>query len=223
MKQKLSSKHNPGAPTFVDLFCGCGGCSCGFAQAGCEILAGIDLNKDALKTYQHNIGNAIMADVRFLPLKVGLAPTAVHFSPPCQGYSIANSTKWDKNGNLKPKYRFLNSLMMYGAIAIEQLQPEFITMENVPPAAKSLEFMRMTFFLRFESTTIYELSWRCLDAADYGVPQHRNRLWMVGKKLQIIGMIHFSASLSIGQFNELTLDELPLPDNENQSQLWEFT
>jgi len=129
--------HNPApaddAPTFIDLFCGCGGASLGFIQAGYRHLCGIDMAKDALKTYQYNLGNAIKADVRFLPLREGIQPTLVHYSPPCQGFSISNTNKKTKDGKLKPKYRFMNRLMLYAALAVEYLQPEFISMENVPP------------------------------------------------------------------------------------------
>lgn len=209
------------APTFVDLFCGCGGASLGFIQAGYRHLAGIDLAKDALWTYQHNLGNAICADIRFLPLRESLQPTVVHFSPPCQGFSTAN-TKKKINGVLKLRYRSMNRLMLYGALAIEHLQPEFISMENVKSTEKSAEFLEMTFFLRYESSTVYDMTWKVLDAADYGVPQHRERLWLIGRKMKIEGVLSFPASMSIGEFNGLTLSMKPLPKVPSQAQLFEY-
>jgi DNA (cytosine-5)-methyltransferase 1 len=211
----------PEAPTAIDLFCGCGGASLGFIQAGFNVLCGIDLADDALKTYQMNIGGAIKADVRFLPLREGLAPTLLHWSAPCQGHSTAN-TKKKVNGQLKPKYQRLNKLMLYGALAAELLQPEYISMENVPPAAKSAEFLEMLFFLKFESSTIYDIDWKILDAADYGVPQHRLRLWLIGRQMKIEGMISMPATMSIAQLNMLTLPDTPLPKDPLQSQLFEF-
>ncbi len=210
------------APTFIDLFCGCGGASLGFIQAGFRHLCGIDLSKDALRTYQYNLGNAIMADVRFLPLRESIQPTLLHYSPPCQGFSNSNSSKKGKDGQLKKKYRFMNRLMLYAALAVEHLQPEFISMENVPPTAKSLEFKQMVFFLRFESSTCYELQWQLLNAADFGVPQHRVRLWLIGQRLEPVGMMVLPANMSIGQFNALYLPERPLPKDPGQSQLFEF-
>jgi DNA (cytosine-5)-methyltransferase 1 len=204
------------------LFCGCGGASLGFQQGGFNVLCGIDLDDAALATYQYNIGGAVKADVRFLPLKEGLAPKLLHWSAPCQGHSTAN-TKKKVDGKLKPKYVHLNKLMLYGALAAEQLQPEFISMENVPPAAKSSEFLEMLFFLKFESSTIYDIKWDILNAADYGVPQHRVRLWLIGQKMKIEGMISMPAAMSIAQLNMLTLPEMPpVPKDRNQCSLFEF-
>ena len=220
-KKTYDMDFGPEAPTAVDLFCGCGGASLGFIQAGYNVLCGIDLDKYALQTYQLNIGGAIKADVRFLPLREGLAPTLLHWSAPCQGFSTSNTTKKVK-GKLKPKYVKLNKLMMWGALAAEQLQPEYISMENVPPAAKSSEFLEMLFFLRYESSTVYDIDWKLLDAADYGVPQHRVRLWLIGRKMKIEGVISMSASISISELNALTLPEAPVPKDPLQSQLFEF-
>lgn len=221
-KKTYDLDFGPKAPTAIDLFCGCGGASLGFIAAGMNVLCGIDLDDYALKTYQMNIGGAVKADVRFLPLRESIQPTLVHYSPPCQGYSTANTKKKTENGDLKPKYRKINRLMLYGALAVEHLQPEFITMENVPGAAKSAIFKEMTFFLRFESSTVYDLQWKLLDVADYGVPQHRVRLWMVGAKMKIEGMISFPASMSIAEFNALTLPMQPVPADPDQAQLFEF-
>jgi DNA (cytosine-5)-methyltransferase 1 len=202
-----------GAPTFIDLFCGCGGASLGLIQAGYEDLCGIDLSKMALKTYQHNLGNAVMADVRYLPLREDLEPTVVWYSPPCQGFSNANSMR-KKN----PRYRTLNRLMLYAALAIEYLQPKFIIMENVPSTAKSPEFLEMAKFLRFECTSPYSLKWKVLDCADFGVPQHRPRLFMVGAKEEVIGIMTYP--MAPYNFTDFPLDDLP--KNPDQAQLFEF-
>jgi len=219
--KKAHREFGPDAPTAIDLFSGCGGASIGFMQAGFNVLCGIDLDDAALATYQYNIGGAVKADVRFLPLKEGLRPRVLHWSAPCQGHSSAN-TKKKVDGKLKTKYVHLNKLMLYGALAAEQLQPEFISMENVPPAAKSLEFLEMLFFLKFESSTVYDITWKILDAADYGVPQHRVRLWLIGRKMKIEGVMSLPADMSIAQLNMLTLPDVPLPKDPLQSQLFEF-
>jgi DNA (cytosine-5)-methyltransferase 1 len=211
------------APTFVDLFCGCGGASCGILESGeFRHLCGIDLNRMALKTYQFNLGNAVMADIRYLPLRDDLEPTLVWFSPPCQGFSSINTKKRDEKGNLKPRVRMLRNLTMYAALAIEYLRPEFILMENVPPTEHSKEFREMTFFLQHESTTIYQLTWKVINFADYGVPQTRHRLIMMGRKDVPMAMIEMPADMSIAQLNMLTLPDTPMPKDPLQSQLFEF-
>jgi DNA (cytosine-5)-methyltransferase 1 len=220
-KKPCAKEFDSDAPTAIDLFCGCGGASLGFIQGGFNVLCGIDLDDAALATYQYNIGGAVKADVRFLPLKEGLQPKLLHWSAPCQGYSTAN-TKKTVDVKLKSKYVRLNKLMLYGALAAEQLQPEFISMENVPPAAKSPEFLEMLFFLKFESSTVYDIQWKLLNASDYVVPPHRVRLWLIGRKMKIEGVMSMPADMSIAQLNMLTLPDAPLPKDPLQSQLFEF-
>lgn len=179
----------PDAPTFIDLFCGCGGASLGCIHAGYNLLCGIDTAKDALATYQYNLGNAIRADVKYLPLRPGIEPTLVVFCSPCQGFSVGNRMKKDKNGNLKPRYRALNRLILFAALAVEYLQPKYIFMENVPLIVKSPEFREMVKFFKFECVPPYDLQWTVLDAANFGVPQHRVRLILVGFKMKIEGIV----------------------------------
>jgi site-specific DNA-cytosine methylase len=112
--------------------------------------------------------------------------------------------------------------MMYAALAIEYLRPEFICMENVPPTEHSPEFLKMTFFLQHESTTIYQLTWKVINFADYGVPQTRHRLIMMGRKDVPMAMIEMPADMSIAQLNMLTLPDTPMPKDPLQSQLFEF-
>ncbi len=215
-------KPRKDAPTFVDLFCGCGGASLGFVQAGWRHLCGIDLSKMALTTYQYNLGNAVCGDVKHLPLREDLDIDLVWFSPPCQGFSSCNVKKKDAEGNLEPKVRAERYLLMYAAIAIEYLHPKFILMENVPPTMYSLEFKEMTFFLQHESTTIYNLSWQILNFADYGVPQSRHRLIMYGIRDSAAGIIEMDMEMSFAELNRLTLPERPLPKDPAQAQLFEY-
>ena len=81
----------------IDLFCGCGGLSLGFENAGFNVLLGIDMWEDALVTYRHNHrnGNTLCADLA--TLSVEEVDKAINYEkvdviiggPPCQGFSIA--------------------------------------------------------------------------------------------------------------------------------------
>lgn len=200
------------APTFVDLFCGCGGVSLGLIQAGYNCLCGIDLARDALKTYQHNIGNAIMADVRFLPLRENLQPTVVWGSPPCQGFSRLNSQKRSEH------YARQRRLLLWFAVAVEYLQPKAIIFENIPDTKRYPEFHEMLRMLQFEICMPYKVKWEILDAADYGVPQHRRRIILVGFRADnIIGLME----LPMPPYSLFPWKE-DLPTDPTQAQLLEY-
>ena len=93
--------------TVLDLFCGCGGLSLGFEQAGFNVLAGIDVWKDALITYQANHPNSrtMQADLmNLLPedveKEIGSSSIDVIIGgPPCQGFSIAGKRIIDDERN----------------------------------------------------------------------------------------------------------------------------
>ena len=83
----------------VDLFCGMGGFSKGLQQAGCTIVAGVDLNKQALESYKLNFPDAaaIEADITKLTLKDLPEHDLLIGSPPCQKFSQANY--YDRSNN----------------------------------------------------------------------------------------------------------------------------
>lgn len=89
-------------PTVLDLFCGAGGMSLGFQNAGCKILGGIDINIHAIKTYKKNFPNCSIKleepqDIRNVsPEAIGLNPGEVNIiicGPPCQVYSLVGESK----------------------------------------------------------------------------------------------------------------------------------
>lgn len=177
--------HNDG-PSVVDLFCGCGGATLGYLQAGYVHWCGIDIAIDALQTYEYNLGNSIRADVNYLPLRPNLQPDVVHGSPPCQPFSKASASrrKQDING-LKARYKKMASLLQAFAKAVVYLAPKAITFENVPLTVKSLEFTEMLRILRWDNGywPAYQYEWQLLNAADFGVPQNRVRVWLIGLRI----------------------------------------
>ena len=91
----------------LDLFCGCGGLSLGFEQAGFHVLLGIDIWEDALKTYKHNhtSSRTLCADMSLLTGKEvadiinGEKVDVIIGGPPCQGFSIAGKRIVDDERN----------------------------------------------------------------------------------------------------------------------------
>lgn len=167
------------APTFVDLFCGAGGLSLGFTAAGLRAAGAFELDSRAVATYAKNIGDHVVElDVAELDAKkvrrlTGLgrgAPVVLAGGPPCQGFSVQR-----RGGENDPR----NTLVFDFLRLVEDLAPELFVMENVPALQKRHEFELFTD--RAEQLG-YELHIAVLDAADFGVPQHRRRLVVVGER-----------------------------------------
>jgi DNA (cytosine-5)-methyltransferase 1 len=169
------------APTVIDLFCGCGGLSKGFLDAGYQVLLGIDSDHDALKTYDANIKGAKGMSIdlfdfsytsKISALLAGRPVDVVVAGPPCQGFSLTGPRKFDDDRN-----------RLYLAVfeAVRVLRPKAVVIENVK-GMKTLyngeikdEIVR-----RFRELGYSMPEPKILCAADYGVPQIRERLFFVG-------------------------------------------
>ncbi len=174
-----------GKPIAVDLFSGAGGMSLGFCQAGFEIAAAFDYNPRCVDVHAENFrrGESVIADLssatgrelRRLG-KIGRRHIDVLFGgPPCGGFSVAGQRDPDD-----PR----NRLLLRFATLVDELRPSFFVVENVRglligDAMKVLERFRS----KVEKAG-YEVAWpvRILNAADYGVPQKRERIFILGCK-----------------------------------------
>lgn len=165
----------------VDLFCGCGGLSRGFEMAGFEIAAAIDMWDDAIRTYNHNTkGNkALCEDIHnwnneFLDvLNENDDIIGVIGGPPCQGYSTVGTR--DINDPRNHLYR------EYCRI-VEHINPQFFVIENVKGLITLANgAFRDDIVSRFKKLG-YCVKYRILNAADYGVPQNRHRVFFIGMK-----------------------------------------
>lgn len=167
-------------PTFVDVFCGAGGASCGLVQAGYRHLLGIDFDRHAVATYRHNIGECWQRDIREvhwrdIVAEVGV-PDHLHASPPCQPFSSAGKQQGQNDArDMMPEW-----LRLLEEAKADGTQSRTISMENVDDLV--LEKFR-PYWSEIDARVRacgYHITYRVLDAADYGVPQHRNRLILVG-------------------------------------------
>lgn len=173
------------APRVIDLFCGAGGLSQGFRQVGFDVRLGLDVDRDALRTAARNHHNfvSLCADVRDvsgddLLTEAGLAEVDVMIGgPSCQGFSTQGRRgRWASDDDPR------NLLYREFARLVGELRPEWFVMENVPGL---LYYDRGAFakriFHAFGSHG-YRIEHRILLAADYGVPQVRKRLFIVGTR-----------------------------------------
>lgn len=170
----MAKKYN-----VLDLFCGCGGLSLGFEKAGYNVLLGIDVWEDALKTYRYNHqnSNTLCADLSVLsPKEVsdkiqGKVVDVIIGGPPCQGFSIAGKRiVEDKRNELYKSFVRMVSFFKPKAFVLENV-PNILTMGN--------GIIKEAILKDFRSLG-YNVVTKILLASDYGVPQNRRRAIFVG-------------------------------------------
>lgn len=165
----------------IDLFCGCGGLSMGFEMAGFEIMAAIDLWPDAVTTFNRNHKKPVAicedihnwSDETLEKLARDEELVGIIGGPPCQGYSTVGTR--DVND---PR----NHLYLEYCRVVEKVMPEFFLIENVKGLTTlSGGAFKEDIINRF-SKMGYHVQYKILNAADYGVPQNRQRVFFVGTK-----------------------------------------
>ena len=166
----------------VSLFSGGGGLDIGFKDAGFNIIWAIDNNKSATATYRANVGDHIvLADINKIQPNTIPKCDVVIGGPPCQSFSLAgNRNPEDKRGHLVWVYMDI----------IETLRPKAFLFENVIGllSAKNENGEKVFPLLEKEFASLgYCISSKIVNAADYGVPQLRKRVIIVG----MLGNIKF--------------------------------
>jgi DNA (cytosine-5)-methyltransferase 1 len=158
----------------LSLFCGAGGMDLGFVRAGHEIVWANDIWTDAVATYRNNFCH----HVEEAPIEtISAVPNAeiVIGGFPCQGFSVAN---WQRSTTDRRNKLYLELLR-----TIAEKQPRYFVAENVKgllSLAGGRVFRRILGDL---SELGYEVLYAVLNAADYGVPQRRYRVFIIGTKV----------------------------------------
>lgn len=176
---------------FVSLYSGAGGLDLGFIAAGFTPVFANDINADAMKTYaaamdaiskktgmalDHRIVTGDIREVKELPER-GSAELVIG-GPPCQGFSVAG--KMDPND---PRSRHVFDFLGM----VERVQPQAFVMENVKALAKNKRWAGTIADIRKKAEEIgYKTNLEVLNSADYGVPQTRERMFLIGIKDQSI-------------------------------------
>lgn len=164
--------------TAIDLFSGCGGLSEGLKLAGFRVLAAVEKDDLAVRTYKANhrgitILHGDIRDVQATKLRKNLGLDVGELDllagcPPCQGFSSLRT----RNGSAKNRDH-RNALIEEMLRFARAFKPKAIMMENVPGLAAHTSFKRMCRSLRALG---YVIAWDVKDAKHYGVPQRRKRL-----------------------------------------------
>lgn len=164
-------------PKVLDLFCGAGGLSSGFEEAGYRIEYGVDNYSDAVDTWEinHNSGECYSEDLSDLKPNQLIerfenSVDIIIGGPPCKDFSKTNQ-KIDLGRN--------NLVLIFGEY-VSKIEPEAFVMENVRQLTTKYDDVLDDFCDKLSDD--YSIRYRLLDAADYGVPQHRIRAFVIGIK-----------------------------------------
>lgn len=168
--------------TFIDLFCGAGGLTLGFEQAGFTPLLGVDADERALNSYGANFPDSatLLADVtdvsrtEMLVAADAVTATVVVGGPPCSGFSAGGRRQADD---------VRNDLLMAFARVVSEIGPDYVVIENVPGLLEQHATRSRDAFVGAMQRAGYRVlaPW-LLNAADFGVPQERWRVFVVGHR-----------------------------------------
>ena len=166
----------------VDLFCGCGGMSLGFQNAGFEVVAAYDKWEPALNVYrlnfEHAAENMDLSNVQSSAIVIDQHnPDMIIGGPPCQDFSSAG--KRDEDGGR-------GDLTVHYAQIISRVRPKWFVMENVARITKTQKLIEAKTIFKEAG---YGLSQHVLDASYCGVPQKRKRFFLIGKLHEMDGFM----------------------------------
>ncbi len=183
---KDASEVMTSSPTFIDLFCGCGGLSSGFARAGFVPLYGVDINDAALDTHEANLlcpvwRGPIQEFIDALEqgsVSLGTVDVVIG-GPPCQGFSPLG--KMSATNRRLEQHSEMNELWQSFMRVVQLLRPKVFVTENVP------EFIRSEQFHQYKQR-VYNLGYTgwiagVLKAEEHGVPQKRRRAFCIGSRV----------------------------------------
>ena len=203
----------------VSLFSGVGGLDLGFIQAGHDIIWANDNYADAVSTYKKNIGNHIvLKDIEDVGLEEIPSHDILIGGFPCQGFSVANMKRTESDERNKLYLQF------YKVLANKQ--PKYFVAENVKGILSLSKGKVFEMILEDFSSAGYKVQFKVLNAADFGVPQKRERVIIIGTRKDINNdIVHPSPTHSndISLFKDLkpwvsigkALSDIPDPDKPN--------
>lgn len=171
--------------TAIDLFCGCGGLSLGLRRAKFKVVAAVDNDPLSISTYRKNNrrtrlieGDIRSVDAHSLMAALKLEPGALDLMagcPPCQGFSSLRTL----NGGRKI-HEPMNDLVFEFLRFVRVFLPKAIMMENVPAL---LHDDRLRWIGKQLNKLGYEHKAQIFNAAEFGVPQRRLRMILVGSRI----------------------------------------
>jgi DNA (cytosine-5)-methyltransferase 1 len=211
----------------ISLFAGCGGCSLGLRQAGFEIALAIDKDRDACETYAMNLGKeaiwcADLSQVKPHELldrscRISSEIQLIVGGPPCQGFSSAGSKDWADPRNV---------LLRNFVEMVVSLKPTWFVMENVEGLLTANDGIFLIEAVARFLKTGYWVRAKKVYMEQYGLPQRRKRVVIVGNLEQCSfdfpepTYFEYPALPIIEQYSQLSIldaiGDLPVPSNVNE-------
>ena len=194
----------------IDIFSGCGGLTEGMHQAGFKTKFAFEIDEIASKAYRLNHTNTtvITNDIRkvsIAEIKKKLNGRIIHLlagCPPCQGFSSIR-----RLNRVQPVEDDRNNLIMEYVRLVKELKPFTIMMENVPGLVNFNLFIEAIEILKRAG---YKwIDYKVVNVKNYGVPQNRKRLVLVGSRL---GEIEVAKPINEKKTVRQTIGNLPLPE-----------
>ena len=183
--KKLTLKKKP---TVIDLFSGAGGSGLGFINAGFEIIAALEVDATAAATYEKNLGvSPLLEDIRNVSprdFRVNLGITKRELDvllgcPPCQGFTRMRNDSGATDSR--------NDLVLNYIEFVREFLPAFVVFENVPGLARTRHGKEYYDRLKNELRKMnYHVKTWEVDAADFGLPQHRKRIIVIAGRDHVI-------------------------------------
>lgn len=205
--------------TYIDLFAGAGGMSLGFDNAGFRNLLAVEFNKDFAETYKENFPrhNLIVDDIKNVTEKQiydiikNEKVDVIIGGPPCQGFSIAgnigrNFIDDDRNRLFKEFVRF-----------VKIIKPKIFVLENVAAMERHNKGKTIKEIVSSFKEIGYDIKYKVLNAVNYGVPQERRRIFIVGT----LGENNFEYPQEINNIVTVkeAIDDLPKLKNGETSEI----
>ena len=212
----MNTKYN-----VLDLFCGAGGLSYGFEQAGFRVVMGIDNDKKALETFavNHFDSATICGDVTQISYKKDIKPLikdpidVIVGGPPCQGFSLSGPRNFND-----PR----NKLYLSYIRLVKEIRPKAFVIENVPGLVSLFQGQVKDKIIASFNALGYDVQYKILCASDYGVPQSRRRVFFVGFKSNKKSF-SFPATQRKVVTSSMALSDLPSLTDELGNETQEYT
>lgn len=212
MKNELIKLSKNGL-TVVDCYCGAGVGGIGSEYAGFETIFAFDNNKHAVRNFNKNVANvAVVLDAKKLDFDTIPDSDVITGGFPCKPWSVNGSEKGEnceKNGNLAQK---LIDLILYK-------KPKSFLIENVKGLVNK---KNMPYFEKMiqQLETIYNVEWKVVDCSQYGIPQKRERVFIIGIRKDLERVFTFpEQSDIIYNINDAISDLPEIPDGKNNHEL----
>ena len=179
----------------IDLFAGAGGLSVALRDSGFNIVLANEINPKYADTHKLNFPNVpiLVKDINLITKEdieqelKGVEVDLIVGGPPCQGFSIFGKRRFINTKDYNPHEDPRNFLVYQFIRIIEEVKPKFFLMENV----KGFTNLDKGHFVEeikkaFQEIGYTNIWWEVVRATDYGVPQERQRMFMIGNRIGVV-------------------------------------